>query len=68
MFSHILSPLQTSTLDEVLVAPVGRVAIVFPRLVDTEISEVVSIIMIESCFLLVCYLLFLLRAVKDVLD
>lgn len=65
---NVLRSLQGSCLDEVVVAPLHITPVLEPYFVDGKHRQMVSILVAEASAFLVCYLLFLPRAIEDVLD
>ena len=63
----VLRPFQSSCLDEVVVAPLHITPVLEPNFVDSKHRQVVSVLVAEASAFLVCYLLFLPRAIEYVL-
>lgn len=66
LIADILCPLESSILNEVILAPPGRVILVLPSLVDCQHCQVVTFGVIELSFLLICQCFLFLRAIEDV--
>ena len=64
---NVLRPFQGSCLDEVVVAPLHITAVLEPYFVDGKHRQVVPVLVAEASAFLVCYLLFLPRAIEYVL-
>ena len=68
LLPHILSSLQSSLLDEVLVAPGGGELVGLPAVEDGQQSDVVALGLVELGLLLVSQLLLLLGSIENILD
>jgi hypothetical protein len=68
LLANILSSLDRTSLDEILVTPGVLVAILFPGLINCEQSQVVSVLLIKLSSLLISKVLFLSRPIEHVLD
>jgi len=68
LLTYVLGSFKSSFLNEVVVAPLNIATVLHPRLIHSEHSQMIPILMIKTSSLLVSELLFLSRPVKHVLD
>jgi len=68
LFTDILSSLNCSCLNEIVIAPLSFTTILFPSFIDGQHSQVVTVFMIKARSFLICELLLLSRTVEYVLN